>query len=127
MYVIGLPTKSVHYGNKSVPRVWTSKIRSVRIKSDTLAALYKRCMVMNCNESLFSSLDDHHLLKSDSRSSVKVLRYMCSDEHLVIVCPIQQLDDLFSKWGDQDCHTPVLLSWALLNFANQPSSADLEV
>ena len=27
------------YKNKSVPQVWTSKFRSVRIKSDTLAAL----------------------------------------------------------------------------------------
>ncbi|CAI8013266.1 Nucleoporin NUP188 [Geodia barretti] len=53
-------------------------------------------------------LEDHHLLKSDSSSEV------------------EQLDNLFSKWGDQDCLTPVLLSWALLQFAKQQSHTDLE-
>lgn len=42
-------------------------------------------------------------------------------------CPIQELDDLFSEWGDQDCHAPVLLGWALLSFAHKHHPSGEEV
>ena len=41
-------------------------------------------------------------------------------------CLVQELDALFSEWGDQDSHAPVLLAWALVNFAPQHSEG-LEV
>lgn len=51
----------------------------------------------------------------------------CWDDTAVALCPIQGLDALFSEWGDQDCHAPVLLAWALLNFASKQHSEGLEV
>ena len=51
----------------------------------------------------------------------------CTCQSCSVTCPIQGLDALFSEWGDQDCHAPILLGWALLNFASKQHSEGLVV
>ena len=75
-----------------------------------------------------SGLQDHHLFKSGSSSTIKVLvEVSVLTEVIISICINQELDALFSEWGDQDSHAPVLLAWVLMNFATQQHSEGLEV
>ena len=75
-----------------------------------------------------SALQDHHLFKSGSSTTIKVLVVVWMLRELIsLFCLIQELDALFSECGDQDSHAPVLLAWVLMNFATQQHSEGLEV